>query len=165
VQRFLRFAHRKLGPRYPRTILAAQFQFGHVVVLFGLGMLRLYVEMSWTQFLWLLVASQALIAVENVASLKLCFRRSRLKPAVFTALPFSAFATWELELPWYSAGILFAGSLVVTLYGVALRYFAMELSMRPVLEQVSRALPDEFEIERGGVSLRAKLLTALPALR
>jgi class 3 adenylate cyclase len=198
VQRLLRFAYRKLGSRYPRTILAAQFQFGHVVVLFGLGMLRLYVEMSWTQFLWLLLASQALIAVENVFSLKLCFRmlrradpwlrgerteataseawrvlvglpveylrRSRLKPAVFSALPFSAFATWELELPWYSAGILFAGALVVTLYGVALRYFAMELSMRPVLENVSRDLPDEFEIERGGVSLRAKLLTALPAL-
>jgi adenylate cyclase len=77
VQRLLRFAYRKLGRRYPRTILAAQFQFGHVVVLFGLGMLRLYVEMSWTQFLWLLLASQALIAVENVLSLKLCFRMLR----------------------------------------------------------------------------------------
>src|SRR4051794_12222311 len=74
MQRFLRFAYRKLGRRYPRVILAAQFQFGHVVVLFGLGMLRLYVEYTWTQFLWLLLVSQVMIAVENVLSLKLCFR-------------------------------------------------------------------------------------------
>jgi adenylate cyclase len=198
VTRLLRFAYRKLGRRYPRLVLAAQFQFGHVVVLFGLGMLRLYVELTWTQFLWLLVASQAMIAVENVLSLKLCFRmlrradpwlrgertertasdawralvglpieylrRSRLKPSLVTALPFSAFATWELHLVWYSVFVLIAGALVVTLYGVALRYFAMELSMRPILEEVSRELPDEFEIERDGVSLRTKLLTAVPAL-
>jgi adenylate cyclase len=198
VPRLLLWAYRRLGRRYPRLILAAQFQFGHVVVLFGLGMLRLYVDMTWEQFLWLLLASQALIAVENLLSLRLCFRmlrradpwlrgerdertateawrvlvglpveylrRSRLKPAVVTTLPFVSFATWELNLPWYSIVILFAGGIVVTLYGVALRYFAMELSMRPVLEEVSRELPDEFEIERGGVSLRAKLLTALPAL-
>ena len=198
MPRLLRWAYRKLGRRYPRLALGIQFQFGHVVVLFGLGMLRLYIDLTWAQFLWLLAASQFLIAVENLISLRLCFRmlrgadpwlrgertertatqawrvlvdlpveylrRSRLKPPILTTLPFAAFATWILELPWYSFVILFAGSLVVTLYGVALRYFAMELSMRPVLEEVSPELPDEFEIERGGVSLRSKLLTALPAL-
>jgi adenylate cyclase len=198
VPSLLCFAYRKLGRRYPRTVLAVQFQFGHVVVLFGLGMLRLYQEMSWEEFLWLLLVSQAMILIENLASLRICFRmlrgadpwlrgdrdvrtaseawrvlvrlpseylrRSRLKPALVTGFPFSAFATWLLELPWYSFGLLFAGSLVVILYGVALRYFAMELSMRPVLEDVSQELPDGFEIERGGVPLRLKLLTALPAL-
>jgi adenylate cyclase len=194
----LRWAYRKLGRRYPRIVTATQFQFGHVVVLFGLGMLRLYVDMSWTQFLWLLLASQVLIAVDNAISVRQTFRTlrradpwlrgqhnrnttttawraivglpvdalspRRLKPVMATALAFSGFAAWILELPWYSTVILFAGALVVSLYGVALRYFATELAMRPVLEEVSVGLPDGFEIERGGVSLRAKLLVALPAL-
>ena len=198
MQRLLRFAYRKLGHRYPRLILAAQFQFGHVVVLFGLGMLRLYVDMTWAQFLWLLLASQGLIAVDNAISVRQTFRTlrradpwlrgrrdekatttgwralvglpiealspRRLKPVIVTTLAFSGFAAWMLELPWYSTVILFAGALVVSLYGVALRYFATELALRPVLEDVSVDLPDGFEIERGGVSLRAKLLVALPAL-
>jgi len=197
VPRLLRFLARKLGRRYPRIVLAAQFQFAHVVTLFGLGVLVLYQDMSTADFLRLVVVSQALIAVENLLSVRLAFRlvrpadrwlrgdrgptaavaawralvglpveflrRSRGKLALLTALPFSLYATWELDLPWYAALILLAGAIVVVLYGVALRYFAMELAMRPVLERVSEDLPRDFEIGRDSVSLGVKLLVALPA--
>jgi adenylate cyclase len=198
VQRFLRWAYRKLGRRYPRVILAIEFQAAFLVVLFGLGILRLYVEMSWTEFLLLLAAAETGIAIENFFLLRLSFRllrradpwlrgerdertaaeawgalvglpieylrRGGVKPELVSALAWSIFATWLLDLPWYSVAVLYAAGLVVTLYGVALRYFVMELSMRPVVDEVSRGLPDDVEIERGGVSLRMKLLTAVPAL-
>ncbi len=91
-------------------------------------------------------------------------RASRLKPVLITAVPFDVFVTAQLGLRWWSALILLAGSVVVVLYGVALRYFAMELSMRPVLERISRDLPDDFRIGRPAVPMRVKLLTAMPAL-
>jgi class 3 adenylate cyclase len=194
----LRYAYAKLGRRYPRLVLAAQFQAGHVVVLAGVAMLTLYQHMSTVEFLRLVVVIEVLVAVENVLSLRMAFRavrpadrwlrgdrspqaasaawralvelpvdyifRSRFKPLLITAVPFVAYATWELELNWLSVLILLAGAMVVVLYGVALRYFVMELSMRPVLEKVSTDLPDDFRIGRPAVPLRLKLLTAVPAM-
>jgi adenylate cyclase len=194
----LRYAYAKLGRRYPRVLLAAQFQAGHVVVLAGVAMLTLYQSMSATEFLRLVVVIELLVAVENALSLRFVFRairpadrwlrgdhspeaastawrtlvelpveyifRSRFKPLLITAVPFVAYATWELDLDWLSVLILLGGAGVVVLYGVALRYFVMELSMRPVLEKVSEDLPDDFQIGRAAVPLRLKLLTAVPAL-
>jgi adenylate cyclase len=194
----LRYAYAKLGRRYPRVVLAAQFQAAHVVVLAGVAMLTLYQEMSTAEFLRLVIVAEILIALENALSLRMVFRvlrpadpwlagdhspdaasaawralvelpldyivRSRFKPLVLSAAPFVAYAAVTLDLDALSVVILIAGGLVVTLYGVALRYFVMELSMRPVLEHVSRDLPDDFRIGRAGVPLRLKLLTAVPAM-
>jgi adenylate cyclase len=194
----LRYAFAKLGRRYPRIVLAAQFQAGHLVVLGGVAMLTLYQRMSTLEFVRLVVVIEVLIALENALSLRLVFRalrpadrwlrgdrspaaaaeawralvdlpveylrRSRLKPFLVTAVPFVAYASVELDLSWLSVLILLAGAMVVVLYGVALRYFVMELTMRPVLEHVSQDLPDDFRIGRAAVPLRLKLLTAVPAL-
>jgi class 3 adenylate cyclase len=194
----LRFLARKLGRRYPRIVLAAQFQLAHLVALFGLGVLVLYQDMSGGDFLLLVGITQALIALENLLGLRRAFRlvrpadrwlRGDRDPTAAVAawralatlpveylrarriallvvpsgLPFAVYATWLLGLPWYAAGILFAGAIVVELYATALRYFAMELSMRPVLERVSQDLPRDFQIGRDSVSLAVKLLVALPA--
>ena len=198
MQRLLRYAYAKLGARYPRAILVAQFQSAHLVVLGGVGMLTLYQRMTTGQFLRLVAVIEVLIAIENALSLRLLFRalrpadpwlrgdrspacaaqawrtlvelpveylrRGRRNPLLISAVPFDVYASLDLGLSWWSGVILLAGSAVVLLYGVALRYFLMELSMRPVIERISQDLPDDFAIGRPAVPLRLKLLTAVPAL-
>jgi class 3 adenylate cyclase len=74
------------------------------------------------------------------------------------------YIVWELDEPLLPAllGVM-AGAAVVVLYGAFLRFFALELVLRPVLADVSRQVPDRgFEGERE-VSLKWRLLIALPA--
>jgi adenylate cyclase len=79
-------------------------------------------------------------------------------------IPISLYVTWELDLVWYAFFIIAAGAAVCLSYGVLIRFFGMELLMRPVLEEVSRDLPPEAEIEHVRVPLRWKLLLTLPAV-
>jgi class 3 adenylate cyclase len=79
--------------------------------------------------------------------------------------PISIFITAFLGLPWYASLVLFAGAAVVLLYGVFLRFFAVELSLRPVLADVSREVPDVAALpEVPSITLRWRLLLALPAI-
>jgi class 3 adenylate cyclase len=79
--------------------------------------------------------------------------------------PISLFITAYLGLPWYAALVLFAGAAVVLLYGVFLRFFAVELSLRPVLADVSRDVPEAAELPAArSIALRWRLLLALPAI-
>jgi class 3 adenylate cyclase len=52
----------------------------------------------------------------------------------------------------------------VLAYGGFVRFFVLELSMRPVLEDVSADLPDRADLRGATVSLRTKLLAALPII-
>ena len=70
----LRYAYAKLGHRYPRVVLAAQFQAGYVVVLGGVAMLTLYQHMSTGEFLQLVAAICVLITLENLLSLRLALQ-------------------------------------------------------------------------------------------
>jgi class 3 adenylate cyclase len=88
----------------------------------------------------------------------------RKYPFVFAYLPFVAFATWELKLPWYSFVILAVVGTVVLAYSLILRYFTMEVVIRPVLEKVAVGLPPDFEIEAPGLPLRWRLLAVAPAI-
>ena len=54
--------------------------------------------------------------------------------------------------------------MVAVVYGLFLRFLAHELALRPVIEDVSRDLPDDFELGEAGISLRTRLLLALPLL-
>jgi adenylate cyclase len=196
--RVARWAYRKLGPRYPLTVLVLQFQLAHLVVLGGLGLFRLYQPMSAQDF-WLIVAvAEALVLVDNLLSIRavsrmlepvrrwLCgaqgiedtaaawraivnlptdfFRRRRFQPLALTVAPTCAFAVALLGLPLYGFFILFAAGVVVLLYGLLLRFFAIELAMRPVLESVSRGLPADTDWGAPGLPLRWKLLLALPMI-
>jgi len=53
---------------------------------------------------------------------------------------------------------------VVVTYGILLRLLGLELSMRPIIADVARDLPDGARIETGGLPLRWKLLGGLPAI-
>ena len=85
-------------------------------------------------------------------------------PLLFNLTPFCAYAVWELELPAYSFAFLFAGGVVVTLYGLFLRFFILELALRPVVEDASCDLDASFAPSGTGMSLRTRLLYALAML-
>lgn len=91
-------------------------------------------------------------------------RRMRKYPFVFAYLPFMAFATWRLGLPWYSFLILVLVGTVVLAYSLIVRYFTIEVVTRPVLEEVARDLPPDFEIDAPGLPLRWRLLAVAPVI-
>lgn len=91
-------------------------------------------------------------------------RAWRFVPVFTSVIPFSAFTVLVLGLPWSSFLFIAAGGLVAVVYGLFLRFLAHELALRPVIEAVSRDLPDDFELGEAGISLRARLLLALPML-
>jgi adenylate cyclase len=194
----LRWAYRMLGRRYPRAILFLQFQGSFVVVLGGVGLLRVYQDMSVAQLWTIACVALALVAAENIVALTLVFRLVtpavawlsgrrdgpstiaawraltglprdlfgyRRPWAVFVSLvPISSFVVVFLHLPWYALAPLIAGAGVVLLYAATLRFFAMELTMRPVLADISRALPDGADLGSPPIPLRWKLLAGLPAI-
>lgn len=100
-----------------------------------------------------------------LAALPSCTTRAwRFVPLFTSVIPFSAFTTLVLGLPWHSFLFIAAGGVVAVVYGLFLRFLAHELALRPVIEAVSRDLPDDFELGEAGISLRTRLLLALPML-
>ncbi|MDX6675144.1 MAG: adenylate cyclase [Solirubrobacteraceae bacterium] len=198
LDRALEWAYARWGARYPKAALTIQFQLSHVIVLAGVGLLTVYQPMSTTEFLRVVVVSQALVLLDNVLALKQVFRLLRPAgvwlrgnrnpdqtvaawralvnmptefvrrhwpfPFFCTTVPLCVYITAELGLPAYSVLILLAGALVVIAYGVMLRFFGMELILRPVVRDVGRALPDGVPLPSAGMSLRAKLLLGLPLI-
>jgi class 3 adenylate cyclase len=91
-------------------------------------------------------------------------RRIRLYPFACLYLPYIAFATWLLAVPWYSFFIIAAAGTAVVAYMLIARYFAMEVVVRPVLEPVAAALPHDFRVDLGGLSLQWRLLAIAPVI-
>src|SRR3954449_8329080 len=85
-------------------------------------------------------------------------------PVALNTIPISIFVTLELDGTLMSFLAITAGALVVLAYGVFLRFFVTELAMRPVLADISCALPDGADLGKRSVPLRAKLLVALPVI-
>jgi len=94
--------------------------------------------------------------------------RLRHWPLYVAAVPgmalWALYAVSVLDLPAYSIAIFFVASVLVYLYWVALRFLAIELILRPVLEEVGRALPETDEFEPRRVPLRWRLLATLPGV-
>jgi hypothetical protein len=198
LERALRFAYERLGPRYPRAALALLFALAYVIGLAGVGLLRLYQDMSAGDLLLIAAAVVALVFVENVLAARVSVRlvepagawlsgdrTGRTAVQAWTALaglpqdflstgrwmavfmnviPISIFVAWVLELNAYGFAIVAAGAAVCLAYGVLLRFFGMELLMKPVLEDVSCDLPDGSDLGGVRLPLRWKLLVALPAM-
>jgi adenylate cyclase len=191
-------AYGRLGPKYPRLVLALLFQAAHVVTLGGVWLLTLYQPVDHGDLIRLILVTQALVAFENVFALREAFgllrpadpwlhgERNpttamaawralsglprdflRTRPLValfFNLLPVSAYITAELDLRWPAFFVIVAGASVVLLYGILVRFFVTELAIRPVVEAISLDLPDEDVLDTKSVSLRKKLLVALPAI-
>ena len=100
-----------------------------------------------------------------VAGLPVDWARGRTAAGIALDLvAVAAFIVVVLGLRWYSLPILTAGAAVVLAYGMVLRFFALELTLRPVLEDISAAVPDATDLGSSTLSLRVKLLAALPAI-
>ena len=85
-------------------------------------------------------------------------------PLLLTIPALCVYITLELDLAALALAFLFIGSVIVLVYGLFLRFFAMELALRPVIEDVSAGLPATFELRGDGVSLRTRLMLAMPLL-
>jgi adenylate cyclase len=86
------------------------------------------------------------------------------QPFAIVGLPVAIYATIEFDLAAYNALIIFAGAVVAVAYAAILHFFASELFLRPLLEDLSRQLPPDFRGAPLGVPLRWKLLGALPLI-
>jgi adenylate cyclase len=199
LRRPLRYAYEKLGPRYARLAIWVQFQFAHLVVLGGVGLLTLYVDISHGGFWRILIVSQLLVLIENVVSFKIAnklvrpadawlngdrdpqtafaawralaglpmdYIRHRRSLVVFSnVVPISVYITLELDTPFLPAFLIICvAASIVLLYGVLLRFFALELVMSPILEETSCELTDDTELSGVTVPLKTRLLVALPAI-
>src|SRR3954454_19078831 len=77
LRALLRYALDRLGPRYPRFVLAAIFPLSFLVVLGGVWLLHLYVRLEPDRFWRILAVTEAAVAVEIVAALAVAFRLVR----------------------------------------------------------------------------------------
>jgi class 3 adenylate cyclase len=199
LRRILAFAYRRLGRRYARTMLFAQYQAAHFVALGGVGLLALYEPLTLEQFLRILVVTQAIMLVDNVVSMRatsrllrpadpwLCgdrhpvatvaawralaglpldfIRRRRTLALVGNVVPAAVFIWFEIGRPGIATlAILVAGTGIVLLYGLFLRFFVSEVILRPVVEDVAAELPDGADLGQATVPLRWRLLLALPVI-
>lgn len=89
----------------------------------------------------------------------------RALPVALTMLPLSAYVTYELGAPvWPSFFIIAAAAGIVLLYAAFLRFFGIELVVRPVLESISEDLPDDVRLGDKTVSVRLRVLLGLPTI-
>ena len=79
LRELLRALHRRLGSRYPRVMLALEFQGMHVVALGGVGLLLLYQPMPDRKLVQIIGVSQLLIMLDNAFHLRAAF--DLLRPA------------------------------------------------------------------------------------
>jgi class 3 adenylate cyclase len=86
------------------------------------------------------------------------------QPVVLIIVPTAAFITIYLHLPAYSGLVVAAGAAVAVIYSAILHFFASELALRPVIEEISEQLPHGFSGDGVGAPLRWKLLGALPLI-
>lgn len=198
LERGLRLAYERLGPRYPPAALVVLFAIAYAIGLFGVGLLRLYQDMSDGELAIIAVVVIGLVLLENVLGLRVALRliaparawldgdrspeaatqawialaglpvnfvtRGRWIAVLFNVVPVALFVTLLLDLEPVAFAILGAGAAVLLIYGVMLRWFGMEVLLRPVLRDVSCELPDEGSLHVASVPLRWKLLLTIPAM-
>lgn len=93
------------------------------------------------------------------------FRRQirKLTPLAYN-VAWCSFAVWELHLPGYGLPILLAAGLPVFLFGIPVLFLLMERALRPLLEELSMAVPAGIQLQGSGIPLRVRLHYALPAM-
>jgi class 3 adenylate cyclase len=79
-------------------------------------------------------------------------------------LVWAVYASWEVDFPAYAALAMFAAIGVFVLYVQALRFFALEQVLRPVLHDIAQEATGNVDLEAEGLPLRTRLLAALPAI-
>jgi class 3 adenylate cyclase len=99
-----------------------------------------------------------------LATLPIEYVRCTRRYVLVSYLPLMAFFTWELRLPWYGFFVLVVVGSVVLAYALILRFFMMEVVVRPVLERVAETLPADFAIDAPALPLTYRLLAVAPVI-
>lgn len=99
-----------------------------------------------------------------LATLPIEYVRSARRYLPFSYPSLMAFFTWELRLPWYGFFVLIVVGSVVLVYALILRFFMMEVVVRPVLERVAEELPPDFAIDAPTLPLPVRLLAVAPVI-
>ena len=89
-------------------------------------------------------------------------RRDACLPATLVFPPAAVAAVLVLDISWSNLAPLLAAAAVASAYAAVLQYFAIELGLQPVVDDVSERLPPDFRFEPRGLSLRFKLIAGLP---
>src|SRR4051794_26613238 len=85
--------------------------------------------------------------------------------AVFLAgVPATVLVAVEFSFPATTVALFFIGLLGAAIYPTLLFYFGLELYLRPLLSDIGGHLPPGFAPEKAGVSLRRKVMIALPLM-
>lgn len=85
-------------------------------------------------------------------------------PMLLVVLPGCVAAAIFLNLSWVNYFPLVAGSTVALGYSGILHYLLVESGMRPVLIDINQVVTPRLETGHSAISLRVRLLTALPAI-
>ena len=108
----------------------------------------------------------AIAAWRALAGLPLdLIRYARGLPILLNVVPIAVYLALEIGGPFVPAVlVLAAGVGVVVAYSMFLRFFAVELALRPLVERVSCDVPDGTDLGRATVPLRWRLLVGLPVI-
>jgi adenylate cyclase len=91
-------------------------------------------------------------------------RLELLFPILAVIIPGAVTAIAVLGLSWTSFFPLAAAALVAVGYGAILHYLTLEAGMRPVLVDINRSVAPRTGVRPSSLSLRVKLLAALPMI-
>jgi signal transduction histidine kinase len=78
--------------------------------------------------------------------------------------PLASYTIIQYHKPWYGLVVMSLGPLVTALGAWTMIVFGAELILRPLLEEVAGRLPRDFQPERGGMRLRARLVMPVPII-
>src|SRR3954454_56065 len=83
---------------------------------------------------------------------------------VLLYLVWVAYFASQLHLAFVTALLIYVAAVVLMGYTASLRYFGVEQTLRPVLRDIARDLSKPSTAPAQGLSLRARMLVALPAI-
>src|SRR3954451_18871378 len=83
---------------------------------------------------------------------------------VLLYLVWVAYFASQVHLAFVTALLIYAAAVVLMGYTVTLRYFGVEQTLRPVLRDIAARIPNPTTARAPGLSLRARMLAALPAI-
>lgn len=89
------------------------------------------------------------------------FRRNSLLANAIVVLPSAVGMVLVLKLPAHAYPAVAAAGAIAAAYGSILTYSISELCMRPVVEDIAAALPDDFQVKTIGLAVRRRLVLSL----
>jgi adenylate cyclase len=90
------------------------------------------------------------------------YRSSTWLTNSIAAVPSVAVIELVLGLPVDAVPVLLAAGAIAAAYGTVITYSLTELLLRPLVERIASALPDDFQLTANGLSIRRRLLINLP---